>query len=76
MWILAVKPVQEVKIRVKSDKGGVVRVVADDEDIATVKIPAGKDWRVVKARVEKAPVGGKRYTGLCYRRGLQWKLTG
>lgn len=51
------QPVQEVKMRVKSDKGGVVKIVADDEDIATVKIPAGKDWRVVKARVEKVPVG-------------------
>lgn len=51
------QPVQEVKMRVNSDKGGVVKIVADDEDIATVKIPAGKDWCVVKACVEKAPVG-------------------
>ena len=48
-----------------------MKIVADDEDIATVKIPAGKDWCVVKACVEKGSGGSLRYTGLSAEGGFR-----
>lgn len=47
----------EVKLRVKSARGGVLRVSAGGRNLAEVEIPAGGDWKIMTARATDVPEG-------------------
>jgi len=54
------KPLKEVSIRAVSRTGGILQIRVNNADgplVAEIKIPAGIDWKVTKARVTKVQRG-------------------
>ena len=48
--------VETVKIKVRSAGGGTLSI-GTPKEIATVKVPSSKDWRIVSAKVKTSPTG-------------------
>lgn len=51
------QPVQEVKMRVKSLHGGTLKVEVADKEVAQIKVPACKDWCIIRESVRDVPKG-------------------